>query len=67
MKVVEDTTVERDGLALMLEQFIGKTKTEQWLSSYLQEIQLIEAMLYSLWDERTLDTAVGTWTCTGVS
>jgi hypothetical protein len=59
MKVVEDTTVERDGLALMLEQFIGKTRCEEFLSSYLQEIQTIEAMLYSLWDERTLDAAVG--------
>lgn len=47
------------GLALVITQLRGKTKFEALLSSYLSEIDEIEAALWQIQEERWLDTAVG--------
>lgn len=59
MKITEDNAHEAEALAALLEQFIGKTNIEEMLSSYVQEVQELENVLYSLFDEKLLDTAVG--------
>lgn len=59
MKITENIAHETEALAALFEQFIGKTNIEEMLSSFVQEVQEIENVLYSLFDERLLDTAVG--------
>lgn len=59
MKITEKNNHATEALAQLFEQFIGKSNIEALLSSFLPEIQELEEVLYSLFDERILDTAVG--------
>lgn len=48
------------GLARLIAQYVGKPRVEQILCIYLDQVQLVESMLWALITERTIETAVGT-------
>lgn len=51
--------VVAEALSQLKEQFKGKPMLEALLESYIEELQELETVTYSLYAERLLDTAVG--------
>lgn len=57
MPIIENTEYNAEALALLLEQYKGKENIEDLLSSYMEQVQLIEGPVYDLWFKRLLDNA----------
>ncbi len=60
MSLTEQTDHVTQATALLLTQFKGAAAVEAWLSSYVTQVQEIEAMLFDLLEDRAIDTAIGT-------
>lgn len=59
MTIAQQLDQVDQALALLLTQFKSKEAIEQWLASYVVQVQEIEAALFQLYANRAIETAVG--------